>query len=65
MARRAPLDRPPYERALAWLYTGPVGQLWGVGVDIAEIWVRWQAAKTRERLRERTRPEAAARSSQS
>jgi hypothetical protein len=55
VARRAPLDRSPQERALAWLYTGPLGQLWGVGADIVEIWVRWQLAKRRQRSRATTK----------
>jgi hypothetical protein len=47
---RAPLHRSPSERALAWLYTGPLGQLWGTAADVAVLWVRWMIAKRRGEL---------------
>ena len=47
------LTRPPAERALAWLYTGPLGRLWGTLADIAELWVKWMLLRARARL---TRP---------
>jgi hypothetical protein len=47
---RQPFNRPPRERALAWLYTGPLGHLWGTLADIAELWARWAAASARGRL---------------
>jgi hypothetical protein len=25
----------------AWLYTGPLGHLYGTGADIVELWTRW------------------------
>jgi hypothetical protein len=50
-ARSARLDRLPRERALAWLYTGPLGHLWGTLADIVVLWVRWGAASARARLR--------------
>jgi hypothetical protein len=33
-----PFDRGPGERFLAWLYTGPLGHLYGAVVDIVSIW---------------------------
>jgi hypothetical protein len=38
------------ERALAWLYTGPLGHLYGTLADIAELWIKWTAARARARL---------------
>ena len=26
---------------LAWLYTGPLGHLYGTTADIVELWVKW------------------------
>jgi hypothetical protein len=46
MARSARLG----ERALAWLYTGPLGHLWGTLADIVELWGRWAAASARAKL---------------
>ena len=28
-------------RALAWLYTGPVGHFYGTVADLMGYWVRW------------------------
>jgi hypothetical protein len=42
--------RPPAERALAWIYTGPLGHLWGAVADISEMWLRWMAFRLRSRL---------------
>jgi hypothetical protein len=53
MARSARLDRPLQERALAWLYTGPLGHLWGTLADIVVLWARLGAATARARLRSR------------
>ena len=44
------LTRPPAERALAWLYTGPLGRLWGTLADIAELWIKWMLARARARV---------------
>ena len=49
------LTRPPAERALAWLYTGPLGRVWGTLADIAELWIKWMLARARARLA-RARP---------
>jgi hypothetical protein len=38
------------ERALAWVYTGPPGHLWGAVADIGLMWMRWQAGRLRARL---------------
>jgi hypothetical protein len=46
--------RPPAERALAWLYTGPLGHLWGAVADISSLWLRWMWSRASIRLR-RTR----------
>ena len=40
------------ERLLAWLYTGPLGHLYGTLADIAVLWVKWGAATARARLRD-------------
>ena len=44
------LDRPLTERLLAWLYTGPVGRLYGPLADIATLWAKWMLARVRARL---------------
>ncbi len=49
----AALRRPPSERALAWLYTGPLGHLYGAGADITVLWVRWGLRRLRRRLARR------------
>jgi hypothetical protein len=51
MPRHAPLDRPLGERALAWLYTGPLGHLWGAVADISVLWARWIAGRAKAGLR--------------
>jgi hypothetical protein len=35
---------------LAWLYTGPLGRLYGTLADIAEMWVKWMLLRARTRL---------------
>jgi hypothetical protein len=42
--------RPPAERALAWIYTGPLGHLWSVAADISLMWLRWTGMRLRARL---------------
>jgi hypothetical protein len=44
------VHRPPAERSLAWLYTGPVGHLWSAVADISLLWLRWMALRLRSRL---------------
>lgn len=43
--RRAP------ERALAWLYTGPLGHLYGLLADVAVLWVRYARSRVKARAR--------------
>jgi hypothetical protein len=47
MARR--LRRNPRERAVAWLYTGPLGHLYGAVADIATLWGKWALSRLRTR----------------
>jgi hypothetical protein len=39
------IRRGPLERAVAWLYTGPLGHLYGVLADIGAMWVRYMASR--------------------
>jgi hypothetical protein len=41
------------ERALAWLYTGPLGALWSALADISAAWLRWAGGRVRERVARR------------
>jgi len=52
---RSPMTprRGPLERGLAWLYTGPLGHLYGVVADIAVMAARYGALLARRRLRGR------------
>ena len=43
------LGRPRGERALAWLYTGPIGHLWSALADLTVLWMRWIAGEARRR----------------
>ncbi len=36
-------------RALAWLYTGPVGHFYGTVADILSYWMRWALRLPRRR----------------
>jgi hypothetical protein len=45
-----PLRRGPAERLAAWIYTGPLGHLYGASADIASLWVRWVYASAVRRL---------------
>jgi hypothetical protein len=38
------------ERVAAWIYTGPLGHLWGGLADISEMWLRWMWSRARMRL---------------
>jgi hypothetical protein len=33
----------------AWLYTGPLGHLYGTTADIVELWTRWGLRQFRDR----------------
>jgi hypothetical protein len=39
------------ERALAWLYTGPLGHLYGVLADVSVLWWRYVRSRIRARVR--------------
>jgi hypothetical protein len=39
------LRRSPAERALAWLYLGPVGHLYGVVADVVQLGGRYAIAR--------------------
>jgi hypothetical protein len=41
---------------VAWLYTGPLGHLYGVLADIGAMWVRYTARRLRARARGEGRP---------
>jgi hypothetical protein len=43
----------PHRRLIAWIYTGPLGHLYGTSADIVDAWVRWGAAETRARYSKR------------
>ncbi|HET8674128.1 MAG TPA: hypothetical protein VFL87_10855 [Thermoleophilaceae bacterium] len=45
------MRRSRAERLLAWLYTGPLGHLYGVLADLAAMWVRYTRSRVRDRLR--------------
>jgi hypothetical protein len=45
----SPLSRGPAERALAWLYTGPLGHLYGVVADLLVLWARYAASRLRKK----------------
>jgi hypothetical protein len=46
------LRRGPLERALAWLYTGPLGHLYGVLADVFVLWARYLRSRARASLRD-------------
>ncbi|MDQ3587524.1 MAG: hypothetical protein M3433_08050 [Actinomycetota bacterium] len=41
--------RRPAERALAWLYLGPVGHFYGILADVVELGARYAIARRRGR----------------
>ncbi|MGZ4202996.1 MAG: hypothetical protein ACXVRH_13160 [Thermoleophilaceae bacterium] len=47
---RLPAPRGPLERALAWLFTGPLGHLYGLLADLAVLWARFAGLRLRRRL---------------
>jgi len=47
------VSRSPLERIWAWLYTGPLGHLYGVVADVSVLWARYGALAARRRLRGR------------
>jgi hypothetical protein len=44
-----PARRGPLERFLAWLYTGPLGHLYGLLADVATLWVRYARSSLKDR----------------
>ena len=58
MAHRPPPPRPlrriarsPVERLAAWLYTGPLGHLYGMAADVVQVGVRHLLGRARARAR--------------
>ncbi|MFL5826012.1 MAG: hypothetical protein ACJ76V_05760 [Thermoleophilaceae bacterium] len=47
---RAPTNRAPAQRLVAWLYTGPLGHLYGVLADLVQLWVRYGLHRLRARF---------------
>jgi len=45
--RGLPERRRVPERALAWLYTGPLGHLYGLLADVAVLWLRYARSRVR------------------
>jgi hypothetical protein len=41
---------PARERFLAWIYTGPLGHLYGTVVDVMQLWLLYLASLVRRRL---------------
>ena len=41
---------PPRERLLAWIYTGPVGHVYGTVADVTQLWILYLASRVRRRL---------------
>ena len=42
---------PARDRFLAWIYTGPVGHLYGTVADVTQLWILHLASLARRRLR--------------
>jgi hypothetical protein len=47
----AVIQRSPREKAAAWVWTGPLGHLYGTVADIAVLWARWGVSRVRARVR--------------
>ena len=41
---------PARDRFLAWIYTGPVGHLYGTLADVTQLWILYLASRVRRRL---------------
>jgi hypothetical protein len=39
------------ERLMAWIYTGPLGHLYGTAADVVQLWAGYLASRARLRLR--------------
>jgi hypothetical protein len=44
------------ERVTAWIYTGPLGHLYGTAADVIQLWVAYLASRARLRLRDGAGP---------
>jgi hypothetical protein len=44
---------PPHRRVAAWVYTGPLGHLYGTTADIVAAWVSWGRGELRARVTDR------------
>jgi len=40
----------PRERFLAWIYTGPLGHLYGTFADVTQLWLGYLGSRIRHRL---------------
>ena len=40
----------PGERFLAWIYTGPLGHLYGAVADVTQLWLAYLASRIRHTL---------------
>lgn len=43
--------RGPLERLVAWLFTGPLGHLYGLLADLSVLWARYLRSRLGARLR--------------
>ena len=50
--------RSAAERVQAWVFTGPLGHLWSVMVDVVVLWMRYGLLKARTLLGAGRRPSA-------
>jgi hypothetical protein len=41
---------PARDRFLAWIYTGPLGHLYGTVADVAQLWFSYWASRIRRML---------------
>ena len=43
---------PVRDRLLAWIYTGPIGHLYGTLADIGQLWFLYLMSRLKRRLNE-------------
>jgi hypothetical protein len=41
---------PARDRFLAWIYTGPLGHLYGTAADVVQLWFLYLVSSARRRL---------------
>jgi len=46
-----PYRMRPVERSLVWLYTGPLGHLYGTLADVTQLWLAYSRERIARRLR--------------